>query len=230
MLTIEALHAGYGHVSVLRGVDLALPGGTVGALLGPNGAGKSTLLKACAGLVPVERGAIRAQDESIVGLAPWNIARRGVCYIPEGGGVFHDLTVAENLALSASCGGIGSYDQAIEAFPFLSARLPQLAGSLSGGEKRMLALARALLWQRLRVLLIDEPSLGLAPIIVDQVFESFRVFEESGISLLIVEQYADRALELASHVWVLSNGEVAFTGSPAELRQNSSGLDEMYLG
>lgn len=226
LLAVRNLSAGYGGLIALNRVSLEVAQGAVLALLGANGAGKSTLLKVIAGEVRARTGGVAFDGERIDGRPPWEISGLGVCYVPEGGGVFHELTVADNLLL-ASPGG-ADLDRVYDLFPVLAERRSQGAGSLSGGEKRMLSLSRAILGQP-RVLLVDEPSLGLAPVIVDRLFEVLGVLRDEGITVVLVEQYVDRALELADHAAVLAKGLVRYRGTAEDLAGTTL-LEELYLG
>jgi branched-chain amino acid transport system ATP-binding protein len=228
MLTLERTTAGYGRVQVLRGVDLTVPRSSVVALLGANGAGKTTLLKAAAGLVPTTSGRVVFDGVDVAGQAANRRAAAGLCLIPEGRGIFRSLTVRENLMLHVAKrrAVARALDVAITAFPILGERLDQLAGSLSGGQQQMLAVSRALVSEP-KVVLADELSLGLAPVVVDDILEGLRQVRDLGCSLLLVEQYVHRALELADYVYVLHRGEVAFVGETA---QCGNDVFRRYLG
>jgi branched-chain amino acid transport system ATP-binding protein len=230
LLQLDSVHTGYGKIPALADVSLRVPEGSVVAVLGSNGAGKSTLLRTASGGMPCWRGRVLVDGSDIRGMSGWEVARRGVCYIPEGGGVFHQLSVADNLDLAQRGGRVsaGALKELYELFPILGKRRTQAAGSLSGGEKRMLALGRAVLL-RPKLVLLDEPSLGLAPIVVDQVFETLAALHEQGTALLVVEQFAARALEIADFAWVLAKGRVAFRGRPAAL-DDPAVLEAAYLG
>jgi len=228
MLTLDSITAGYGDTTVLRGVNFTLGDGEVVALLGPNGAGKSTLLRAATGFVRPRSGRIAFDGDDVTGQSPHRYSRRGICHLPEGRGIFPSLTVRENLTVQAR--GIDlkkSLADFGELFPMLSNRLGQTAGSLSGGEQQMLALTRAYLTNP-KVILVDEPSLGLAPRIVDQIYEILARFVALGISLVVVEQYVQRALALADRVYILSRGQVIHVGAAGDLNPNQ--IYERYLG
>jgi branched-chain amino acid transport system ATP-binding protein len=232
VLEIDALRVSYGGMRALSDVSLVVPEGAVVALLGANGAGKSTTLRAVSGLVRPEAGRILVDGVRVDQRPPHAVARLGVVHVPEGRGIFPGLTVRENLqvAVRVDAGGdtgIDPVDAAGEYFPVLRDRQRQLAGSLSGGEQQMLALARALL-SRPRLLMVDEISMGLAPIIVAQLFDILRERATAGTSLLLVEQYVDAALELADFAYVLDRGEIVDVGEPADVR--SGGLVAAYLG
>jgi len=238
LLEAEHVSVAYGRLAALDDVTLAIPEGNLVALLGANGAGKSTFLKAVAGLVPVGCGGLRLAGEPLDGPAHER-ARRGVCLIPEGRGIFPALTVAENLRVAvgedrAAISKISGY------FPVLGERMDQLAGTLSGGEQQMLALARAVSGPSSRpslaggsgpaLLMVDELSLGLAPILVGMLFETLaRLHAEEGATILLVEQYATHALRLADLVYILNRGQLVWAGEPDELRA-SKVLVETYLG
>jgi branched-chain amino acid transport system ATP-binding protein len=217
MLELRQVVAGYGDTTVLRGVDLVVPDGSIVALLGPNGAGKTTLLRVASGLLPLRSGSLLFDGEDLVGLPPHRLAQRGICHVPEGRGIFGSLSVRENLMLQAPAGQESqALERAAEVFPKLGQRLDQLAGTMSGGEQQMLALARSYV-QNPRVVLLDEVSMGLAPKIVDEIFEFLATLAAEGASLLLVEQYVTRALAVADYVYVLGKGEVTFVGEPGEL-------------
>jgi branched-chain amino acid transport system ATP-binding protein len=217
MLVLENIEAGYAGTTVLRGVNLAVPPSSVVALLGANGAGKTTLLRVASGLLHPTGGRVLLDGEDASRFLPHELMQRGLCHVPEGRGVFASLTVRENLILQSVPGRENaSIEQAVSAFPKLGQRLTQVAGTMSGGEQQMLALARAYV-QSPRFVLLDEVSMGLAPKIVDDIFEFLAVLAKEGASLLLVEQYVARALEIADYVYLLNRGEIAFSGEPKEL-------------
>jgi branched-chain amino acid transport system ATP-binding protein len=218
VLTLEGVHVRYGHVHVLHGISLEVPDGSVVALLGANGAGKSTTLKAISGIVHPAQGTIRFDGEDISQLDPSVIVRRGIVHCPEGRQVFPGLSVRENLALGSYARGNArtGFDRVIDVFPALRDRLGQLAGTLSGGEQQMLAIGRALMASP-KLLLLDEPSLGLAPIIVEHLFEVIAGISQQGISVLLVEQNATLALEFAEWAYALSHGRVRYSRAAAGL-------------
>jgi branched-chain amino acid transport system ATP-binding protein len=217
LLTISNVDAGYGKTQVLSNVSLSVGESSVVALIGANGAGKSTLLRVAAGLVRPTRGEVLIDDQKAAGMGPHDRVRAGLCLIPEGRGIFRSLTVRENLELQVPTWLRGAgIDPALVAFPALKSRLGQVAGSLSGGEQQMLALSRAYL-SRPKVLLLDELSLGLAPIIVDKIFESLADLAARSVALLIVEQYVNRVIELADHVYLLTRGEISWHGAASEV-------------
>jgi branched-chain amino acid transport system ATP-binding protein len=216
-LEVSGLSAGYGRTVVLRDLTLSVPAGQVTALLGPNGAGKSTLLRAVCGFLPAMHGRIRLFDEDVTRLAPHRRFAKGLCHVPEGRGVFRSLTVRENLALQAGKRGEkDALDRAATAFPVLGDRLAQIAGTLSGGQQQMLAMAAAYV-RNPRLVLVDEASLGLAPIVVDEIFAFLQQLTDEGGSLLLVDQFATRALGMATTAYVLRRGELTYVGSAAEL-------------
>ena len=228
VLALEDVTAGYGETVVVRQVTLSVPRSGVVALLGPNGAGKTTLLRTAAGLLRPMAGRVRLAGVDVTGRRPHQLARAGLCHLPEGRGIFPSLSVAENLLLAAPKGGrAGAVEVVAEKFPALRSRDRQLAGSLSGGEQQMLALARAFLTEP-AVVVVDEPSLGLSPIVVDQIFESLEAVVHSGTAVLLVEQYVDRALALADTVYLLNRGAIVFCGAAGEL--SGSDIFERYLG
>lgn len=228
MLELRGIQAGYETGQVLRNVDLVVPDSSVVALIGPNGAGKTTLLRVASGLLRPSAGQLILDGVDVTGKRPEDLARRGICHVPEGRGVFPGLSVANNLRLQASASGErAAMTRAAEAFPRLRERASQLAGTMSGGEQQMLALAHTYVSDP-AVVLLDEVSMGLAPKIVAEIFEFLKLLAASGRSLLLVEQYVARALEFADYVYILNRGRVTFAGEPAELSQ--SAVAESYLG
>jgi branched-chain amino acid transport system ATP-binding protein len=228
MLTLKSITAGYGGSTVLRGVDFEVGDGEVVALLGPNGAGKTTLLRTATGFVRPRSGRVEFGGQDLTGKPPHRFVREGVCHLPEGRGIFPSLTVRENLTIQArNCPLAESVAEATELFPVLGTRLSQTAGSLSGGEQQMLALSRAYLTKP-KLVLVDEASLGLAPLIVDKIYDALRRLVELGMSLVVVEQYVQKALELAKTVYILSRGEVIHVGPAEEI--DTDEIYEKYLG
>jgi branched-chain amino acid transport system ATP-binding protein len=227
-LELVGVRAGYGPIEVLHGVDLTVPRGSVVALLGPNGAGKSTTLKACGGFVALSAGELRFDGRSLQGMSPDAIARAGVCTIPEGRGVFPNLTVRENLQMATYTGhSLESIETvAYQRFPRLGERRRQLAGTLSGGEQQMLALSRALATEP-TVLLLDELSMGLAPIVVANLYESVSHLAGTGVSILIVEQFARTVLGVADIAAIMLNGRIVAAGAPSDIEAE---LSSAYLG
>jgi branched-chain amino acid transport system ATP-binding protein len=222
-LELDGVVAAYGKVEVLHGVSLAVPEGSVVALLGPNGAGKTTTLRVISGTLPITSGTIRLGGRRINGRSVSAIARRGITLIPEGRGIFPSMSVRDNIAISVRCAPDATdeqrrsgFERIVSAFPRLGERLDQAAGTLSGGEQQMLALSRALVSQP-RVLMMDEISMGLAPIVVDQLYDTVDALRAQGTTILLVEQYLTHALRLADICYVLHKGEVEFVGEPREL-------------
>lgn len=228
MFELTGIEAGYDESLVLRGVSLAVPTGRVVALLGPNGAGKTTLLRVASGLLAPRAGDIRFDGRSMLRQPPDVFASSGICHIPEGRGLFKSMTVRENLLLQSPRNQEAeSLERAIDAFPRLGERLEQRSGTLSGGEQQMLAVARAYL-SNPSLVLLDEVSLGLAPLIVDEIFNFLARLTELGASLLLVEQYVSRALKLADFVFVLNQGLVSFAGEVEEV--DEAEIFETYVG
>jgi len=234
VLRLENISAGYGGIEALRNVSLEIPDGSIVALLGANGAGKSTLLKVISGIVKPYSGKIFDGNTDITSLSPDRIVKRRIIHCPENRQVFPQLTVLENLR-------IGSYvrrrerlqvkkdlEKVLTMFPRLKERLSQYAGTLSGGEQQMLAIGRSLMANP-RILLLDEPSLGLAPVIVHEIFELISQINRSGTSILLVEQNANLALSISNRAYVLENGHMALSGDSAELKNNER-VKELYLG
>jgi branched-chain amino acid transport system ATP-binding protein len=216
LLEVRGLRAGYGRTEVLRGVDLTVPEGATVVLLGPNGAGKTTLLRTLAGLVPAAAGDVRFRGETLARASAHRRARRGLCLIPEGRGIFRRLTVRENLVVQADPGAVpAALQRAAALFPILGERLDQPAGTLSGGQQQMLALARAFVTGA-PLILADELSMGLAPVVVDDIFAALGALRREGRSLLLVEQYVERAVTVADYVYILGKGRIVFAGEPAE--------------
>jgi branched-chain amino acid transport system ATP-binding protein len=216
-LVLDGVTAGYGDALVLRDVSLGVPTGSVTALLGANGAGKTTLLRAASGMLEVAAGRVVFDGVDLTGRPMDAFARAGVGHIPEGRSIFPTMTVRENLVLFAPKGGESeAIARATHAFPRLGERLDQRAGTLSGGEQQMLALARCYI-TRPDVILVDEVSLGLAPKIVDEIFEFLQSLVAQGTALLLVEQYVTRALAMADYVYILKKGRIVFAGEPVEL-------------
>ncbi len=234
VLRVDDLHIRYGANEALKGVSLRLEEGEIVTVLGANGAGKSTLLRAVSGLLPTQSGEIRFQDSSLRKVPAYDIVLRGISHAPEGRKVFATLTTEENLALGAFTrrGRRTEVEQARERvfglFPLLKERRRQLAGTLSGGEQQMLAIGRALM-STPRVLLLDEPSLGLAPILVRLIFDIIREINRQGVAILLVEQNAHQALALAGRGYVLETGRITVEGTAAELESNPR-IREAYLG
>ena len=220
MFVLDQVSAGYAGTTVLREVTLVVPPSSVVALLGANGAGKTTLLRVASGLIRPTAGRMALDGADVTGLAPHALVAKGICHVPEGRGVFPTLSVRDNLVLQAAPGKeTDAMERAASAFPRLGRRMGQLAGTMSGGEQQMLALARAYV-QQPQVVLLDEVSMGLAPTVVDDIFRFLELLASEGASLLLVEQYITRALEVADFVYLLARGRVTFAGQPGELNQD----------
>ena len=233
LLNFDSVTAGYGRAVVLEGVTLEVNEGEVVALLGANGAGKTTLLRTASGMLRATAGSIRVGGVDAARLSSHQIARSGVAQVPEGRGVFPGLTVEENLRLgtfAARDGEAGGWkESAFELFPWMKNRARQVAGTLSGGEQQMLAIARALVAQP-RLLLLDEPSLGLSPRIVEEVFRTLQAIRSRGVAILLAEQNVRRALDLADRGYVLNAGRVALEGTVDRLRDGASYYEAYMLG
>ena len=227
-LVIKNLGVKYGDHVAVGGIDVQVPAGTCVAVLGANGAGKTSLLSAISGLQRPVTGNLRFAGVHIERFPAHRIARLGVCHIPEGRGVFPDLSVSDNLRMTLG-GGDEVLEQAVERFPRLRSRLTQRAGSLSGGEQQMLALAPAVVTSY-RLLLVDELSLGLAPVIVDELFTVLEDIRRRGVSIVVVEQFAERALALADTTYVMRKGNVVLVAPASDLRGKENVLRDIYLG
>ncbi|HVW31277.1 MAG TPA: ABC transporter ATP-binding protein [Acidimicrobiia bacterium] len=227
LLEVSGLRSGYGRAETIRSVGLTVPAGATVVLLGPNGAGKTTLLKTIAGLVGASAGTIRFNGADVTRAAPHVRARQGICLIPEGRGIFRRLSVRENLVVQADAGAAETaVERAAALFPVLGRRLDQPAGTMSGGEQQMLALARAFLTDA-PLIMADELSMGLAPVVVDQIFAAVDVLRSEGRSVLLVEQYVERAVGVADFVHILNKGRLVFTALPSEC--SSSTVFARYL-
>jgi branched-chain amino acid transport system ATP-binding protein len=233
LLRASGIDAGYGRIRVLRGLDLTIHAGEIVCLLGPNGAGKTTTIRVLSGLIVPWAGSVTIDGTEIAGCGAPNVVAAGIATVPEGRRVFAQLTVRENLLLGGysrrgAWGGDGELDVAYRMFPRLQERQRQPAGTLSGGEQQMLAIARALM-SRPRVVLFDEPSMGLAPILIDAVFETVERLSREGITVLLVEQNAEAALEIAHRAYIMERGQIVLSGSAADLRENPR-VRASYLG
>ena len=232
LLELADVHVRYGKIEALKGISLSIDEGEIVTLIGGNGAGKTTTLKTISGLRPVAAGSIRLRGESIVGLAPHRLVALGVAHAPEGRGIFPGMTVRENLEMGAYGRRGGDHDtdleRALDLFPRLRERIRQPAGTLSGGEQQMLAIGRALM-ARPALLLLDEPSMGLAPKLVSQVFDTITEINRQGTTILLVEQNAAQALQRAHRAYVIETGRVVIEGPAAELRA-SDAVRKAYLG
>ncbi len=231
MLKIKDLKVSYGGINAVKGVSFEVPKGSVVSLIGANGAGKSTILRTIAGLVKPVEGTVSFNDENITGTDTSNIIAKGITLVPEGRRVFPDMTVLDNIKIGAYLRN-DSLDKDIEhmysLFPRLKERKWQLAGTLSGGEQQMLALARALM-SKPKLLMMDEPSLGLAPLIVKGIFEIIKEINKSGVTVLLIEQNANMALKASDYAYVLETGRLSMEGSGEELLSNEA-IREAYLG
>jgi branched-chain amino acid transport system ATP-binding protein len=233
ILELENIHTYYSEIHALRGVSLSVEEGEIVTLIGGNGAGKSTTLNTISGLLQPRRGSIRLNNEDLSNFKAHEIVAKGVVQVPEGRRVFGRLTVAENLEMGAFTRPqrseiAQSFEQVYELFPRLKERAGQLAGTLSGGEQQMLAMGRALM-AKPKVLLLDEPSMGLAPVLVDSIFDTIRKLHALGTTILLVEQNARMALQVANRGYVLQTGEIILTDKAAALRENES-VQKAYLG
>jgi branched-chain amino acid transport system ATP-binding protein len=232
VLVVDDLHVYYGEIHALKGVSLTVGAGEIVAVLGPNGAGKTTTVKTISGLLAPRRGTVTLEDVPITGHPAHEIVYKGIAHVPEGRKIFNRLTVVENLGMGAysrADGGIAEdMERVFALFSRLKERRAQVAGTLSGGEQQMLAIGRALM-ARPRLLLLDEPSMGLAPIVVEQIFETIVDINRRGTTILLVEQNAAMALGIAKRGYVLETGAVALTGTAAELAGNVD-VRRAYLG
>jgi branched-chain amino acid transport system ATP-binding protein len=233
LLRVENLVVNYGAVQAIRGVSFTVGKGEIVSLIGANGAGKSTTLRALSGVVRPSSGSIVHEGKPVTGLAPHRIVRLGIAHVPEGRGVFANMTVRENLEMGAYARASWveaekSFRQVFDLFPRLSERESQLAGTLSGGEQQMLAIGRALV-QRPDLLLLDEPSMGLSPLLVDEIFRLIADINRAGTTILLVEQNANMALSVAGRAYVLETGRIVLSGSADDLLENPK-VREAYLG
>lgn len=233
MLVLDNVHVRYGAIAALRGVSLHVEEGEIVALIGVNGAGKSTTLMSITGVLQPTKGMIFFKDEPIVGCPPEDIVRKGIALVPEGRRIFPSLTVNENLRLGASIRSDRAeiqrdLDEMCQRFPVLHDRLGQAAGTLSGGEQQQLAIARGLM-SRPALLMLDEPSLGLAPQLVDEIFQLVAQLHKTGVTILLVEQNVERTLKIADRVYLLNTGEIEFEGTARVLRERVDFVSA-YLG
>ena len=232
MLSVDALDVAYGQIRALKGVALEVGRGEIVALLGNNGAGKTTTLKTISGLLRPTHGTITLEGQPLAGVPPHEIVMRGLAHVPEGRRIFNRLTVRENLVMGAytrrDAGIAADLDRVFALFPRLGERVAQVAGTLSGGEQQMLAIARALMLGP-RLLLLDEPSMGLAPVLVEQIFDTIVDINRQGTTILLVEQNAAMALSIAHRGYVLETGSIALAGTAAELSDNAD-VRRAYLG
>lgn len=233
MLELKNIHARYGAITALRGISLAVSQGELVALLGVNGAGKSTTLATIAGVLRPWQGDILFEGSSILGKSPEQIARRGISMVPEGRDIFPSLTVEENLRLGAFTRSekaeySRNLGEVFELFPVLKERLQQPGGTLSGGEQQQLAIARALM-SRPRLLMLDEPSLGLSPTLVDQIFELIARLHQRGVTILLVEQNVNRSLDIVDRAYLMNTGLIENQGTPQQLRTHAD-IEGIYMG
>lgn len=232
MLRVRNLRVEYGHIRALKGIDFHVEEGEIVTLIGANGAGKTTTVKAISGLVPVAGGTIVLSGADITGRGTRHIVKAGVSHCPEGRQIFPRMTVLENLELGAYTRDgenlVEDYERIYSYFPVIKERQRQIAGTLSGGEQQMLAMGRALM-SRPRLLLLDEPSLGLAPMLVDKIFEIIQTINHEGVTVLLIEQNAFRALQVAQRGYVLETGQVTLSGSAPEMLA-SEHVKKAYLG
>ncbi|MDP2264429.1 MAG: ABC transporter ATP-binding protein [Hydrogenophaga sp.] len=233
LLKVSGLKVAYGGIKAVKGIDLEVNEGELISLIGSNGAGKTTTMKAVTGSLAFEGGDIEYLGKSIKGKGAWDLVKQGLAMVPEGRGVFTRMTITENLQMGAyirtdKAGIADDIERMFGIFPRLRERKDQLAGTMSGGEQQMLAMARALMSQP-KVLLLDEPSMGLSPIMVDKIFEVVRDVSAQGVTILLVEQNAQRALQIADRGYVMDSGEITMTGSGKDLLTDPK-VREAYLG
>ncbi len=233
LLKVSGLQVAYGGIQAVKGVDFEVREGELVSLIGSNGAGKTTTMKAITGTLPIHAGDIQYMGKSIKGQGPWDLVRQGLAMVPEGRGVFTRMTIVENLQMGAYIRDDNveiarDIDKMFAIFPRLQERRAQLAGTMSGGEQQMLAMARALM-SRPKVLLMDEPSMGLSPIMVDKIFEVVRDVYAQGVTVLLVEQNASRALSIANRGYVMESGLITMTGD-AKTMLNDPKVRAAYLG
>ena len=232
-LVVESVHAYYGHIHALHGISLSVEEGEIVTLIGANGAGKSTTLKTISGFLRPRPGRVLLDGAPIGGLAPHDITRRGICMVPEGRRIFPRMTVLENLEMGAFARNDrpaiqDDFDRVFALFPRLKERVAQVAGTLSGGEQQMLAIGRGLM-ARPKILLLDEPSMGLAPVLVELIFQTIRNINAQGVTILLVEQNALMALRIARRGYILETGRIVHTDQAERLRQNDL-VRKSYLG
>jgi branched-chain amino acid transport system ATP-binding protein len=232
-LLVEDLHVSYGHIKAVKGVSMGIQAGEIVSIIGANGAGKSTLLKTISGLIKPRKGSIHFENSSIVGIAPEKITRMGLVHIPEGRQILATLTVYDNLELGSIPLRNRSelnkkFQEVFETFPVLKERVHQAGGTLSGGEQQMLAIGRALMGEP-KLLMMDEPSLGLAPILINEIFKIITVLRERKKTILLVEQNARKALLTSDRSYLLENGLIAMSGPSSEMINNQK-IKDSYLG
>jgi len=233
LLKVSGLKVAYGGIQAVKGVDFEVRAGELVSLIGSNGAGKTTTMKAITGLLPLNAGDIQFMGQSIRGRGAWDMVKQGLAMVPEGRGVFTRMTITENLQMGAhirkdKAGIAEDMERVFATFPRLKERKDQLAGTMSGGEQQMLAMGRALM-SRPKVLLMDEPSMGLSPIMVDKIFEVVRDVHAQGVTILLVEQNASRALEIADRGYVMESGLISMSGNAREMLDDPK-VRAAYLG
>jgi branched-chain amino acid transport system ATP-binding protein len=233
LLKVSGLKVAYGGIQAVKGVDFEVREGELVTLIGSNGAGKTTTMKAITGLLPVNDGQIQYLGQNIKGRGAWDLVKQGLAMVPEGRGVFTRMSITENLQMGAhirtdKAGIAQDMERVFTTFPRLKERKDQLAGTMSGGEQQMLAMGRALM-SRPKVLLMDEPSMGLSPIMVDKIFEVVREVHSQGVTILLVEQNASRALEIADRAYVMESGLISMSGDAKEML-NDPKVRAAYLG
>ncbi len=233
LLKVKGLKVSYGGIKAVKGVDFEVHEGELVSLIGSNGAGKTTSMKAITGILPINEGDIEYLGKSIKGQGPWDLVKQGLAMVPEGRGVFTRMTITENLHMGAyvrtdKAGIADDIEKMFTIFPRLRERKDQLAGTMSGGEQQMLAMGRGLM-SRPKVLLLDEPSMGLSPIMVDKIFEVIRDVYAQGVTVLLVEQNASRALAIANRGYVMESGEITMTGKGSDML-NDPKVRAAYLG
>ena len=232
LLSLSGLVAGYGGITAIKGIDLAVEEGEIVTLIGSNGAGKSTTLRSISGIIPTRSGEITFRGENIRGVPPHDIVSRGISHVPEGRGIFARLSVTENLSMGAfrrrDKEVTSDLERVLELFPRLRERLKQTGGTLSGGEQQMLAIGRAMM-ARPKLLLLDEPSMGLSPILVETIFSTIASIREQGTTILLVEQNAAMALEIADRAYVIESGLITLQGTGSDLAKDDS-VRKAYLG
>ena len=233
LLKVKGLHVAYGGIQAVKGVDLEVREGELVSLIGSNGAGKSTTMKAITRILAIQAGDIEYLGHSILAQGPWDLVNQGLVMVPEGRGVFARMTIIENLQMGAyirsdSAAVANDMEKMLDLFPRLRERKDQLAGTLSGGEQQMLAIARALM-SRPKVLLLDEPSMGLSPIMVDKIFEVLQEVHAQGVTVLLVEQNASRALAIADRGYVMDSGLITMTGAGRDMLEDPK-VRAAYLG
>ena len=232
LLEVNQLQVAYGGIQAVKGVSFKVHAGESVSLIGSNGAGKTTTMKAITGLLKPKSGDVRYNGQSIIGQGAWDLVQQGLAMVPEGRGVFARMTIDENLLMGAYIRNDADIahdmERVFETFPRLKERRKQLAGTMSGGEQQMLAMGRALM-SRPKLLLLDEPSMGLSPIMVDRIFEVIQSVTQQGVTLLLVEQNASRALQLTDRAYVMDSGEITMEGPAREMLTNPK-VREAYLG